>query len=287
MPVSFQPSTSLDQPSSPRHSSKTSRFEAFFAALNSITVFKASTLSFLLAFVGCLLMTYAVRPLVKVDRPLGGEAYDGYLELAQNLAAGNGYVFELGGHKVFHRPPLFPALLAPGMLLPEWTWRMYVALLNSALFGAAAGVLLKYARKIFPLRVATLAWLLFALNPLLLIACKNAVPAILQVFTYVLTICLTWEFVIEGKQGKLRPALVVAYALTLAAAVMSHGTMVAIAVVVLAGLWGRAIWLRQGKMLSAVFISTTLFVLAVAPWTWRNYKVTGLFIPVVGNAGLA
>jgi hypothetical protein len=27
--------------------------------------------------------------------------------------------------------------------------------------------------------------------------------------------------------------------------------------------------------------------LCIAPWTWRNYKVTGLFIPVVGNSGLA
>src|SRR5689334_449612 len=174
MPVSFQSSTSLEALSPhASHLKSISALTRFFNWLDSLSVFKAGALSFLLAFSGCLFITYALRPLVKVDRPLGGEAYDGYLELAQNLVAGNGYVFEPGGHKVFHRPPLFPALLTPGMLLPESMWRMYVALLNSLFFGAAAGVLLKYARKVFSLRLATVAWLLFALNPLLLAACKN------------------------------------------------------------------------------------------------------------------
>ena len=30
-----------------------------------------------------------------------------------------------------------------------------------------------------------------------------------------------------------------------------------------------------------------MIVLAIAPWTWRNYKVTGLFIPIAGNSGYA
>ena len=95
---------------------------------------RGATVAFVVALMVSLIMVQVVRPLLKIDRPLGGEAYDGYLELAQNLVAGNGYVFEPGGHKVFHRPPLFPALLVPGMFLPEAAHRIYGCLYGLELY---------------------------------------------------------------------------------------------------------------------------------------------------------
>src|SRR5688572_7870759 len=152
---------------------------------------RGATVAFVVALMVSLIMVQVVRPLLKIDRPLGGEAYDGYLELAQNLVAGNGYVFEPGGHKVFHRPPLFPALLVPGMFLPEAAHRIYVALINSILFAAASALVFSGARILFTQRVAVIAWCLFVFNPFVLIVVKNAVPAILQTFAYTAVLFLT------------------------------------------------------------------------------------------------
>ena len=88
---------------------------------------------------------FVVRPLAGIHHPLGGDAYDGYLQLAENIVHSYGYVFEPNGPKVFHRPPLYPILLVPAALMSETAARFYVAALNSALL-ALAGVILNSPR---------------------------------------------------------------------------------------------------------------------------------------------
>src|SRR5690606_17960665 len=109
-------------------------------------------------------------------------------------AAGNGYVFSPGGHKVFHRPPLYPLLIIPGTWLPLEGCRLYVAVLNSSLLAIAVRLLFYLGKLLFGHRTAAVAALLFALNPFLLISAKNAVPAVLQTLTYLLVLYLTWNF---------------------------------------------------------------------------------------------
>jgi len=77
------------------------------------------------------------------------------------------------------------------------------------------------------------------------------------------------------------------YALACWAAVMSHGTMLAVSVVLLSALAMIAIRLRCWLALRPVLVIFLLLAAGVAPWTWRNYQVTGLFLPVVGNSGIA
>jgi hypothetical protein len=75
--------------------------------------------------------------------------------------------------------------------------------------------------------------------------------------------------------------------LALFAGAMSHGTMLAAAVCLLVFLAAWAAWNKRADVLrSSVFVALGVAML-IAPWTWRNYRVTGLFIPVAGNAGLA
>src|SRR5687767_9005527 len=81
---------------------------------------------------GCLalLVLPFLRSRLGIDDALGGRPHDGYVEIARNLASGHGFVFEPNGAPVFHRPPLYPGLLAPIMLLPESWHRALVTLLD-------------------------------------------------------------------------------------------------------------------------------------------------------------
>jgi hypothetical protein len=216
---------------------------------------------------------------------IGGEGHDGYLELAQNLVAGNGYVFAPNEHKVFHRPPLYPLLLTPGALLSGPLVRVYIILLNSALFAGTVALLFSFASEFFSKRAATLAAALLLGNPFLLYGVKNPVSAICQMFLFFSVVTLTWR-VFYSPRTRTLPKLLL-YTLSLYASIMSHGTMLPIAALILGSLFLRALRKRPGPTLGQVCTIAVSLCLLIVPWTYRNYKVTGLFLPVAGNTGLA
>src|SRR4051812_25850154 len=134
--------------------SSPSLFERIASRLERLTLLRAALLVFLAGLCSSAAISFVVRPMMRIDRPLGGGTYEGDIELAQTLVAGNGYVFEPGGSKVFHRPPLYPVMLIPGVLLPQSLWRTYVALLNAALVAISSAVVLWWGRKLFGNRIA-------------------------------------------------------------------------------------------------------------------------------------
>jgi hypothetical protein len=263
-------------------------FGILLGKLGELRGVKAVAIAFMLALTVSIFFTWVVRPMLGIERPLGGEGYDGYLELAQNLARGNGYVFEPGGHKVFHRPPLYPMLLVPGMLMPEVTWRLYVAVLNSALFAMGSLSVLLLGRAMLGKSTGGVAWLLFTLNPLMLVACKNAIPAMLQTAAYASILYLSYVLYLKFQSGEVPSfGFVLGFAAVLWAGAMSHGTMLVHAFLILGVLGFWSVWRMRWRQLKSTLLAGLLLVLGISPWTWRNYQVTGLFLPVVGNSGLA
>jgi hypothetical protein len=258
------------------------------ARLEGLTPTRAALLVFAVGLFSSLFINFVVRPLRHFNLPFGGEPYDGYIELAQNLVAGNGYVFEPGGPKVFHRPPLYPLLLMPGVLLPESCWRIYVAVLNCGLLAAAATIVLWWGKKLFGSPVGWLSWLLFAFNPWIHVSLKNPLSTSCQMLAYLLMLLLTWMFLKKVKEQARIPALfVLAYAGALMMGAFSHGTMLADATLFVALGAGFAIRRRHMQAFKSVLITYLLLISAIAPWTWRNYQITGSFIPIAGNAGFA
>jgi 4-amino-4-deoxy-L-arabinose transferase-like glycosyltransferase len=214
---------------------------------------------------------------------IGGEGHDGYLELATNLAAGNGYVFYPDGHKVFHRPPLYPVLLVPGALLPRMLRYAYIIALNSALFAGTVALLFRFARQTFNQRIALGAAAILIANPFLLFGVKNPVSAICQMFLYALVITITWRIAGEPRV----PALKIAgFTLALWLAVMSHAVMLPISCVILLGLAASSLLTKRGPTLIQILATASCLALLILPWTIRNYRVTGMFIPVAGNSGM-
>lgn len=79
----------------------------------------------------CFFILYGLAPLTGTSQTFGTDAHDGYIELAQNLVQGLGFVFEPGGAPVSHRPPLYPFILMPIALLPDVWQRPMIVLLHS------------------------------------------------------------------------------------------------------------------------------------------------------------
>lgn len=236
---------------------------------------------FAIAFV--LSVLCAMFASVQSHTVIGGEGHDGYLELAQNLVAGNGYVFAPNEHKVFHRPPTYPLLLVPGAALPQSFLHGYIILLNSGLFAGTVALVFSFATKFFSQRVAGAAALLVFADPFLLYGLKNPVSAVCQMFLFTWVVVLSWRF----SQSPPTVPRILVYILVLYAAIMSHGTMLPIAFLLLVFFLARAHKKLPGPSLSQVFSIGIALVLFIAPWTYRNYKVTGLVIPISGNTGVA
>lgn len=241
-------------------------------------------LVFIIAFTGALLMNYVLRPALGLTHPIG---YDGHLELAKNVLAGNGYVFEPGGAPVIHRPPLYATLLMPGLLF-HMPMRAYVSALNASLLAATAALLFWFCKKAFNERAAILSSLAAGLNPVILYTVKTAQPAICQTLIY--TAIVVVSYTIWDKSRRLETFSAkfgIGYGLLLLAGALVHGTMLAHAILTL-GLFALVAVRRSNSSLAKmILLAAVTFVVGLAPWTYRNYKVTGHFIPVVGNSGLA
>jgi 4-amino-4-deoxy-L-arabinose transferase-like glycosyltransferase len=240
---------------------------------------------FFVSFTLALLLNYVARPLLHLKHPV---SYDGYFELAQNLVAGNGYVFEKGGHPVFHRPPLYVWLLTPGTLLPEPFWRAYVSLLNATLLAGTVALVFTFANQIAGLKTARIASLLVGFNPIILYTIKTAHPATCQMLAYTALVFTTWRlWQRDSRDGKITIRQAVDYGALLVATSLIHGTMIAQALLLLALAFALAYKRRDWNLAGCAFAATITFLLLLSPWTIRNYRVTGRFIPVAGNTGLA
>ena len=248
------------------------------------TLRRIITIVFITAFSIALLMNYVLRPALGLRHPVG---YDGHIELAQNVLDGNGFVFQPGGHPVIHRPPLYAALLMPGLLFPS-AIRAYVSALNAALLAATVAVLFSFCKTAFNERFAIIAALATGLNPVIIYTVKTAQPAICQTFIYTCIVALTFRIWNKSRTTEpFPPKLGIAYGLLLLAAALVHGTMLAHAILLIASFTALAIRNANWHLLKMVSAAALTFILGLAPWTYRNYKVTGQFIPVVGNSGLA
>jgi 4-amino-4-deoxy-L-arabinose transferase-like glycosyltransferase len=258
-----------------------SRWKRFLDRIGSLSTSRAMGLIFVIhVFFG------SITPSVTDRDPIG---FDGYIEVAANLARGNGYVFDPGGHKVLHRPPLYIFSLVPGTyLLPESLWRYYAIALNALLLAGAIGIIFSVARPIFGPRITGIAWLIICTNPLLLVRARYAHSGMMQLFAYSGILAMSWLLWRDWRNR--RPITVkrgALFGLALLAGALVHGTMIAHAFL-LFGVFGIAsLYRRDWACLRAVAAGVVVFVLLLAPWTYRNYKVSGMFIPVVGNVGLA
>jgi len=220
-----------------------------------------------------------------------GKAHDGYIQLADNLRQGNGYVFEKGGPPVFHRPPLYPILLVPVTYFPAQWQRPVLILMQSLMVGCIGSIIFMIARRLFGCTVPAISVLIFALNPCVYFNVKNPMTTITQGLLYtVLAVLVGMEFLNggqlqQGAKGLWRKRLAIAAAG--AALTLTHGTMLAVTGSFLLILFAAGIVRKNYQTVRTAVIAAAMTAVLIAPWTYRNWVVFHRFIPVAGGAGLA
>ncbi|HBG28772.1 MAG: hypothetical protein A2Y10_07080 [Planctomycetes bacterium GWF2_41_51] len=245
---------------------------------------QAFWLSFFLCLFFSSIIIFVVAPVTGLSKNFGS-GNDGYIQIARNFVAGNGYVFEKGGPPVFHRPPMYPLFLVPVALFPEYLQRYIIIIPQSILVGFIGMMIFKIARQLYNQNIASIALLLFLINPWVYWNAKNPMTAILQTFLYLIfTYCVGKNLFAVNGFKPYRYGLFLG--LSGAALILSHAAMLPVAILLIGVIFFVSVFKCPKKIYTAV-ISIVLIVILVAPWTYRNWIVFQKFIPVAGGGGLA
>jgi len=250
-------------------------------------------LSFWLCFLGCLFIIFVIAPLTGISKHFG-HGHDGYIQLAENLGQGNGYVFEEAGPSVFHRPPLYPFLLVPITFLPDFLQRPALILMQSVMVGCIGGLIFQIAKRLFNLSIAGVAVVIFLLNPWVYWNAKNPMTVIPQGLLYTLLAVLAGSELLailgrySAPAGKMKLwSKRLAMGIVAAALALTHGAMLAVNIVLLFMLLIAGIVRRNYQATKTSIIAGVIMVTLIAPWTYRNWVMFHRFIPIAGGSGLA
>ncbi|MBN1787195.1 MAG: glycosyltransferase family 39 protein [Sedimentisphaerales bacterium] len=241
-------------------------------------------LSFFLCLFFCGLILFVVSPITGLSKNFGADN-DGYIQLARSIVKGDGYVFEQGGPKVFHRPPLYPVFLLPAAIFPENLQRYIIVILQSVLVGFVGMFIFKMAKKLYNQNVAVIALVLFLVNPWVYWNAKNPMTPILQMFLYLIFSYLAMiELSGQTDSRPLRQGLIIGVAG--AALSLTHAAMLPVVLMFIAVLFVISFF-KHRKNLLKPFIAVITLICFIAPWTYRNWTAFGEFLPVSGGGGLA
>jgi 4-amino-4-deoxy-L-arabinose transferase-like glycosyltransferase len=189
---------------------------------------------------------------------------DNYLPLARSLVAGEGYA--LGGRPTAYRPPLYPILLSPFVLVLGNQSLLGVALLHLALGGATVWLTAAAAKGSgMPAVRQALAALIVASDPVLVWQSRSVMTETPSAFLVALTLAGTirrgWSGAVLGGLG------LGLLALCRPSGIAAAGLVIAAALLVPPGSWRERL-LRGGLIAAAL-------VLCLLPWTIRNAYVIG------------
>lgn len=198
-----------------------------------------------------------------------------YVALARHVADAGRYSLD-GTTPTAYRPPVYPLLLAGFARLGGDL--MAFRMLNMALLALSAGLMYRLARRTGSPRAGLLAAGGFALYPLNLYTAGTLYPQTLATALVLLSLDLVSAAATFG------PWRALGLGLLASLLVLAVPTCAAPAVLMVAwALWRhvpRPAWLPRAAL---IVVGATL---VAAPWTLRNYRVFGTFIPVSTNGGI-
>jgi len=249
-------------------------------------------LSFCAFFVGTMFIILVIIPVKKIPYTFG-KTHDGYIQLADNLRQGNGYVFEKGGPPVFHRAPMYPLLLVPVTFFPEYLRRPVLVLIQSLMAGVIGELIFKIGKHLFGRRTAIMAVFIFILNPWVYFDIKNPLTTITQGLLYILFAALVGsEFLFMLGRDSTATSTTklwlrrLAIGVAGAALALTHGITLAVTTVLLLIFFIFAVIRRNGRAIKTSITAAITMVILIVPWTYRNWVVFGRFIPIAGGGGL-
>jgi len=227
------------------------------------------------AFVARLLMTSVLDSAFEINKE-GGDLYS---DLATSLLDGRGYRLGDDDEVILWRAPLYPAYLA--IVYAVSGIRDFVAVqLSQVLLDAMTATLLWLAAvRYLAARSAMIAVLLYALYPLSAYYSLRAYPESMFTLSLVLVVYLWMLALHSGNAGRyFWVGIAVGVSALIKPSALGLAPFLAIC-----GLWifrpSLGLAVKRGALL---IIGAAILV---SPWTFRNYQLTGQFIPVATGAG--
>ncbi len=252
------------------------------------------------AFLRGLLATFCISTLLLTatrltgfPKAFGTQGHDGYLQLAQNIARGDGFVFAPGGPAVLHRPPLTPILLAPITLAPPNIQQYLVVALHSVIIGLICAVIFHMTRKLGRPEAAGWAVLAFLAYPWLYWHAMNPMNVLLQTLCVAAMASLMAAAIVESLCNRdcrvpfaHWTGRAILCGLAAGASCLTHATVLGAVLLLTAFIGLAGLLKRSGRLLWFGFISILVAATVIAPWTLRNWHHRHRVIPVVSGAGL-
>jgi 4-amino-4-deoxy-L-arabinose transferase-like glycosyltransferase len=202
---------------------------------------------------------------------------DFYGRLGHNIYAGNGLTFNPADGPTVFRGPLYPALIALSLHLTGGRYPGGVWLIQSLLHGLTCWLIFLTAARLWSRPVALTAAFAYAFYPAVLWQVPRMWNEVLLSFLVAALIFLSLAF-LEN------PSFIKATEIGAALALLSLTKGIFLPFVIIFPLVLAAAG-KKTTLKSAVLISIVA-ILVIYPWSVRNYRLSGRFIPVhVGFGG--
>ena len=246
-----------------------------------------------------LILAAAVRFLLLLlwSPDLSGDALD-YDRLARALIEGRGYV-NARGEPTSLRPPLYPAFVAAGYALSGGA-AQGVRFLQATLDVGTVALTYLIGRRLFGRAPGLLAALLISVNLGTVAATGRLLSETLFTFLLIAAVAMTVEWLRAIREGRVQAAvaLSIGTGVLLGAGTLTRGIfLLYIVPLILLAVWTR--WVREPashwspsapalRMATwgAILAVPLTFALVLTPWTLRNYRVHGAFVPVTTQIGI-
>jgi hypothetical protein len=207
------------------------------------------------------------------------EGNDGYFQIAQNVVTRG--IIGFDAHHLLTRGPLFPLILAPGFLLQHpILWTLAVNLAASV----GIGLLVFEACLLWSqssLAALAAAFLVVA-NPWLIWCVKNPTPTVTAtLFTALAGYLLARIAFCDAGEG-LKFCLYLGGACALAA--LDHPPLIAL-IAGFSAAFLLIVWHKRSvSPLVGLIVLWIGFAVCIVPYSYRNFRITGRFIPIADSA---
>lgn len=201
---------------------------------------------------------------------------DRFGQLADNIALGNGFVYEKDGPGVLERTPLYAFVLAGLFKLTGGLSIQAVQMLHAVLHTFSSFIIYMIGVRLYDRRTAILAQLLFAVHP---IALWYTARIWLETTQTLLLLLIAFAMIRLFEMPSVKRAMLLGVCIGLGC--LTRSTLLLFPFVILWLLYDR--FKSDGLKLGVITFFAAFIV--ILPWTWRNYQVTSTILPVNTSLG--
>ncbi len=229
-----------------------------------------------LALASSMLFCFLVYPMISGSHDLELDP-DSHGNLAYGMWHLHTFSYYPDTQPTIERGPLYPAFILMTLVLSHDWWPYSVQLGQCLLFALMCGLVFWISSELWSRRVGVITATLCALHPLTVWYTSRIWVETMSMLLFTAALA---GMVYTAKRPSVGRGVLLG--IILAAAALTKGTFLPYAILVPLCLW--FVLSRDTRMKVCVTVLLSALVL-IAPWTVRNYRLTGKFIPIHARMG--